>query len=161
MAVDIFIKLDGAPGESKDKGHANEIDVLAWSWGMAQSGSRHLGSGGGSGKVDVSDLSIIKYVDSATPNLMLFCCNGKHISRALLTIRKAGGDNQLEYLKIKMTDCLVTSVSGSGTNGDDRQTESVTLNFAKVEVDYTPQKPDGTADSVKHMGWSISENVSA
>jgi type VI secretion system secreted protein Hcp len=161
MAVDMFIKLDGAPGESKDKGHANEIDVVSWSWGMAQSGSRHLGGGGGSGKVDVSDLSIIKYVDSATPNLMLFCCNGKHISSALLTIRKAGGDNQLEYLKIKMTDCLVTAVSGGANASDDRQTESVTLNFAKVEVDYTPQKPDGTADSVKHMGWSISENVSA
>jgi type VI secretion system secreted protein Hcp len=157
----MFMKLDGAPGESKDKAHANEIDVLSWSWGMTQSGSRHMGGGGGSGKVNVNDLTLIKYVDSATPNLMLFCCNGKHVSSALLTIRKSGGDSQLEYMKIKMSDCLVTAVNGGAHTGDDRQTESVSLNFSKVEVDYTPQKPDGTADSVKHMGWSIAENVSA
>jgi type VI secretion system secreted protein Hcp len=43
MAVDFFLKLDGIPGESKDKAHKGEIDVLAWSWGMSQSGTMHMG----------------------------------------------------------------------------------------------------------------------
>jgi type VI secretion system secreted protein Hcp len=159
MAVDMFIKIEGADGESKDKAHTNEIDVLSWTWGMAQSGSRHTGGGGGSGKVNVSDLTLVKYVDKASPTLMLFCCNGKHVPSALITIRKAG-EKPLEYLKIKMSDCLVSAVHGGGSTSDDRQTETVTLNFSKVEVDYTPQKPDGSGDSVKHMGWDISENTS-
>jgi type VI secretion system secreted protein Hcp len=160
MAFDMFIKIEGAEGESKDKAHSGEIDVLAWNWGMTQSGSRHVGGGGGSGKVNVHDLTLVKYVDKATPNLMLFCCNGKHVPSALLTVRKAG-ENPLEYLKIKMSDCLIAAVQGGAATADDRHTETVTLNFAKVEVDYTPQKEDGTGDSAKHMGWHIAENASA
>ena len=45
MAVDMFLKLDGVNGESKDKTHKLDIDVLAWSWGMSNSGSAHQGRG--------------------------------------------------------------------------------------------------------------------
>ena len=45
MAVDMFIKIKGHDGESKDDKHKKQIDVLAWSWGMSQSGSFHTGGG--------------------------------------------------------------------------------------------------------------------
>ena len=38
MAVDMFIKIDTIPGESKDDKHKGEIDVLAWSWGLTRQG---------------------------------------------------------------------------------------------------------------------------
>jgi type VI secretion system secreted protein Hcp len=57
MAVDMFLKLDGIDGESEDDAHKGEIDVLAFSWGMTQSGSMHIMQGGGSGKVSVQDMS--------------------------------------------------------------------------------------------------------
>jgi len=38
-AVDMYIKIEGIKGESRDKQHKGEIDVLAWSWGMTQSGT--------------------------------------------------------------------------------------------------------------------------
>src|SRR5271155_141355 len=78
MAVDMFLKLDGVNGESKDKVHGKEIDVLSWSWGLTNSGSAHVGGGAGSGKVNVQDLCVSKYVDSSSPNLMLACCQGTH-----------------------------------------------------------------------------------
>ena len=81
MAVDIFIKIGDLKGESVDTKHKGEIDVLAWSWGMTQSGTTHTGSGGGAGKVNVQDLSFTKYVDKSTPNLMQYCCNGKHFPK--------------------------------------------------------------------------------
>jgi len=71
MAVDMFIKIGDIEGEAVDDAHGGEIDVLDWSWGMSQSGSMHIGGGGGSGKVNVQDLSFTKYVDMASPNLML------------------------------------------------------------------------------------------
>lgn len=157
MAVDMFINIDGAKGESKDAKHKEEIDVLAWSWGMSQSGSFHTGGGGGAGKVNVQDLSFTKYVDKSSPNLMLFCSNGKHLKEALLTVRKAG-ENPLEYIKLKLTEVMVTSISTGGSGGEDRLTENVTLNFAKYELDYTPQKPDGSGDAAVKVGWNISEN---
>ncbi len=157
MAVDIFIKIDTVTGESHDSKHKDEIDIVSWHWGMAQSGSRHLGGGGGTGKVTVHDLSFVKYIDKASTDLMLFCCNGKHIPEATLTVRKAG-ETALEYVKIKMTDCLIASVDTGGSGEQERLTESVTLNFSKVEVEYTPQKPDGSGDAATKMGWDISKN---
>lgn len=160
MAVDMFIKIGDVKGEARDKAHKEEVDVLAWSWGMSQSGSMHQGSGGGAGKVSVQDLSFTKYVDKASTVLMQKCCEGKHFPEATLVVRKAGGDAQVEYLKIKMTDVLVTNVSTGGSGGEDRLTENVTLNFAKFELEYQEQDEKGAkkGGAVK-AGWNMKENV--
>ena len=157
MAVDMFLKLDGIDGESKDDAHKGEIDVLAWSWGMSQSGSFHVGGGGGAGKVNVQDISVTKYIDKATPVLMLDCSNGDHIKEATLTVRKAG-KSPLEYVIIKMTKVLVTSVSTGGSGGEDRLTENITLNFAKVETTYKEQSGTGGEEASKTYTWDIEAN---
>jgi type VI secretion system secreted protein Hcp len=159
MAVDQFIKIEGVKGESKDKDHKDEIDVLAWSWGLSQSGSFHVGGGGGAGKVNVQDLSFTKYVDKASPVLTKMCCQGEHIDEAVLTVRKAG-KKPLEYVTIIMNKVMVTSVSHGGSGGDERLTENVTLNFALVTYKYQPQKDDGSADGgTIDMGWDIEANI--
>ncbi|HLQ38636.1 MAG TPA: type VI secretion system tube protein Hcp [Planctomycetota bacterium] len=162
MAVDMFLSIEDKKikGESRDKAHKDEIDVLSWSWGMSQSGSMHSGGGGGSGKVSVQDLSLTKYVDKASADLVKACCSGTHYKNAKLVVRKAGG-SPLEYLIITMEGVLVAAVSTGGSGGEDRLTESVTLNFGKVKVQYQPQKEDGTKDGgVLEAGWDIAENVS-
>ena len=110
MAVDMFMKFEGIEGESNDAKHENEIDVLAWSWGFSQSGTTHMGGGGGAGKVQVSDLSFTKYIDKSSAALLQHCFTGKHIPTANLVVRKAGGE-QVEYLKVDMEDVMVTAVS--------------------------------------------------
>jgi type VI secretion system secreted protein Hcp len=160
MAVDMFIKIGALGGESKDKAHKGEIDVLAWSWGMSQSGSMHSGGGGGSGKVNIQDISLTKWQDAASCELMKACCKGTHIPEALLTVRKAG-DKPLEYLKIKLTNVLVTAVTTGGSGGEDRLTENVTLNFEKFNVDFATQNEKGGEDKKFKVGWSISENEEA
>jgi type VI secretion system secreted protein Hcp len=159
MALDMFIKFTPElKGEAKDKAHSKEIDVLAWSWGLSNSGSAHVGGGAGAGKVNVQDISFTKYVDAASPALYLTCSNGKHWDSALLTVRKAG-EQPVEYIKIKLEEVLVTSVSTGGSGGEDRLTENVTLNFAKVHVDYTPQDDKGKAGTAIPYGWDIAQNV--
>ena len=157
MAVDMFIKIKGIDGESRDDKHKKEIDVLAWSWGLSQSGSAHMGGGAGAGKVNVQDLSFTKYTDSATHALVLACCNGEHIEEAVFVVRKAGKE-PLDYIKITLNEVIVSSVSTGGSGGEDRLTENITLNFAKFKLEYTPQKADGTGDSAKTAGWDIAEN---
>ena len=160
MSADMFIKIKGIQGESVDDVHTDEIDVLAWSWGMSQSGTTHMGTGGGAGKVSVQDLSFTKYVDKSSPNLMKACCNGKHIEECTLVVRKAG-ETPLEYLIIGMKNALVASVSTGGSGGEDRLTENVVLNFSEVHVEYVPQMPDGSGDASVLMGWNIEKNVDA
>ena len=157
MAVDQFIKIGSIKGEAVDHKHADEVDVLAWSWGLSQSGTMHTGGGGGAGKVAIQDLSFTKYVDKSSANLMLSCSNGEHFDQALLTVRKAG-KSPIEYIKITMEKVLVSSVSTGGSGGEDRLTENVTLNFRKVKMEYSPQKEDGTADAAITYGWDIATN---
>ncbi|HEX3695227.1 MAG TPA: type VI secretion system tube protein Hcp [Polyangia bacterium] len=158
MAVDMFMKIDDIKGESVDKTHKDEIQVLAWSWGMSQSGTTHAGPGGGAGKVNVQDLSFTKYIDTSSPNLIKMCCNGKHFKQALLTVRKAG-EHPLEYLKIKLLDVLISNVSTGGSGGEDRLTENVTLNFGKFEVIYTPQTATGAGGAAIPVTWNIPANT--
>jgi type VI secretion system secreted protein Hcp len=158
MAVDMFLKIDDVKGESVDSKHKDEVDVLAWSWGMSQSGTTHMGGGGGSGKVSVQDLSFTKYIDKATPNFMMACCNGKHFKEAKLTVRKAG-EKALEYIKLTMKEVIISSLSTGGSGGEDRLTENVTLNFAQYKIEYTPQKPDGSGDAAVEAAWNIAENI--
>lgn len=142
MAIDTFIKMGDLKGDSQVKGFEDQIQLLAWSWGMSQAGTTHIGSGGGGGKVNVNDLSFTHYVDSSTPKLMEACCKGKHYPEATITMRKAGGD-PLPFLTIKLTDIIVTSVSEGGSAGEEMLTENVTLNFAAFEVSYQAQDNKG------------------
>lgn len=157
MAVDIFMKLDKIEGESLDSKHAKEIDVLAWSWGLSQSGTSHMGGGGGAGKVSVQDLSFTKYVDKSSTALILAACKGAHIDSATLTVRKAG-NSPLEYIKITLNQVMVTSVSTGGSGGEDRLTENVVLNFAKFKVEYTEQDAKGAGGKTSTAAWDIAAN---
>jgi type VI secretion system secreted protein Hcp len=120
----------------------------------------------------VHDFSITKKTDAASPLLMLNCANGTHIKEANFVVRKAGGE-QLEYLKIKLTDVLVSSYKpGSASNqvlgaiewtydksSDEIPMEQVTLNFAKVEYSYQPQGADGKAQGGPILaGWDVKAN---
>jgi type VI secretion system secreted protein Hcp len=159
MAVDMVLDLGGdIAGESKKKGYEGKIDVLAWSWGISNSGSFHTGSGGGTGKANFQDISITKYVDLATPTLMLYCANGKHFDKAKLVVRKAG-ENPLEYLIIELEKILVSGYSTGGSGGEERLTENITLNFAQVKITYWSQNDKGGKDKSKDFGWKIPEGV--
>jgi type VI secretion system secreted protein Hcp len=161
MAVDMFIKIGALAGESVDAKQAGDIDVLAWSWGMSNAGSAHVGGGAGAGKVNVQDLSFTKYVDKSSPDLMLACCQGTHQPEAKLLVRKAGGTAPVPYLTITMKEVFVTSLSTGGSGGEDRLTENVTLNFASVTVDYIEQLAGGGNGATPSMKWNIAENSNA
>jgi type VI secretion system secreted protein Hcp len=160
MSVDMFLKLDGIKGESKDHKHKDEIHIESFSWGVSQTGAHGAGGGGGAGKVAVHDISVTKFVDKATPELMLACCNGKHIKEGLITVRKAG-EHPVEYMKIKLTDILISGVQDAG-HGSDQLTENVSINFAKFHVDYQEQGADGkAAGGPVSMGWDVKGNAKA
>ena len=163
MALDMFMNMGAnIKGESADKvqGPKGDIDVLAWSWGMSQSGTTHMGTGGGAGKANFQDLSFTKYVDSASNALMISLAKGTHIPTAVLLARKAG-EGQKRYIQITMSEVLVTSVSTGGSGGEDRLTENVTLNFAKVKFSYAPQDGKGGVAADKDFAWDIAGNVAA
>jgi len=158
MAMDMFIKIDGLAGEAVDKTHRGEIDVLSWQWGVTNPGSAHAGGGAGAGKANVQDLVFTKWIDKSSPDLWLAACNGKHWPQATLVVRKAG-ETPLEYLTISLSQVMVSGVNTRGVDEDDRLTETVSLNFASVKLDYVEQTARGGAGAKPSMHWNIAENA--
>lgn len=152
--MSIFARIGTIKGESRDARHKDEIDVLHWSWGVSQSGTAGQGGGGGAGKASFQDFSFTHHVDEASPLLMKACATGEHIRDATITVREAGKGQQ-EFLIIKMTDVIVTSVSTSVSAEGDAALEGVTLAFAKVDLEYKPQKPDGRLDAGLHFRYDL------
>lgn len=152
MAADIFAKLGDIKGESIDDKHKDEIEILSVSWGVSNAGSMAFGTGGGEGKATFHDLSFVHRYDKASPILMQSCANGTHLKEGVITLRKAGKGQQ-EYLVFKMNDIIVTSVQPGFANNEPQ--ESVSLSFAKVAVEYKPQKGDGSLDAGIHFKYDL------
>jgi len=150
---DMFIKIEGQRsglfrGESRDPAHLDEIQLVAWSWGMEGNASATVSAGGraaGANQVSVRELQIAKRVDSATTALMSALRNNEPIKNATLTMRKAGGSGPVEYLKIMLEKARIRSIAlETGLFGAaENVAERVTISFQKITVDYRPQQAQG------------------
>jgi type VI secretion system secreted protein Hcp len=160
MAIDIFLKLDGIDGESQDDKHKDEIELSSFSFGSSNFVSRAIGGGGGSGKATFQDFHFVMNTNKASPQIFLSCVSGKHIDSAVLSVRKAGGDQQ-DYLHYKLSDVLVSSFQTGGLTTAAGSTDQFSLNFAKVETDYTPQDSTGKLQEPVTINWDLQANAAS
>lgn len=158
----MFLSVKGAKsglikGESHDTSHADEIDVLSWSWGMEARTS--LGGGTPTGRAIVRELKIVKRVDSASTALMSALRSNEIITKAILTLRKAG-KSPLEYLKITIEQGRVTglTIEAGDQAGSPDVFENVVFSFNKITVEYVPQGKDGQARGATQFidQWDVS-----
>jgi len=157
MAIDMFMKVEGAGGESQDSNHKGWTDIDSFTWGATQPNSMASGGGAGAGKVSFHDLNVVAKVDKCYPAVLKHCATGKHLGQVDISMCKAGG-TQIEYTKITLTDVLVTNVTVSGTNGGDAVTINYAFQAAKVKTQYWEQTAQGGKGSESQMGFSIKEN---
>lgn len=151
MAVDYFLELDGIEGESTDRGHAKEIEVAAFSWGVANPGSP--GPGGAAGKPVFEDLLVVARTSKASPKLFLACAGGRHLKSAVLTCRRSGATSA-EFLKITLEEVVVTSYEIDGGE-DEPPTDQFALAFAKARVAYTPVSKTGRPRPDVEVAWDV------
>ena len=155
-AVDYFLKIDGIQGESRDAKHKGAIELQSFSWGAANPARAGAGAGGGAGKVALQDFSVAMHVNKASPHLFLACATGRHIKQATLVGRKAGKVQQ-EFLIYRFTDVLVSSYQTRGSD-DVQPMDEISFNFARIDVEYRAQKPDGSLDAPVKAGWDAKAN---
>ena len=173
MAFDAYLKIDGIPGESLDSKHKDWIELLGFDFGATQATSATASSAGGASaeRVNLSDFSIRKFIDKATPKLFEACCQGKHIKEVTLHINRAGGEKML-YLEIKLEEVIVSSteIEGMAVSGQqaatgnidtaqDLPSERIKFNYARIKVTYTQQKrSDGQGGGNITGGWDRTGN---
>jgi|SRR5215207_5324192 len=154
-AFEYFLKIDGIAGESTDSKHKDEIDVQSWSWGETQS-TPPGGGGGGAGKVEMQDLHVTAKMSKASPQLMLACASGKHIKSAVLTGRR-GAKAPVEFLTFSLSDVLVSSYQTGGTEAEP-PVDAVSLNFAKIQIEYKQIQQGGKLGGSSKAGWDVKQN---
>lgn len=165
MAFDTFLKISTIPGESTDDKHTDWIEILSFNHGVVQPATGSTSSGGARSaeRVDHQDFSLVKTLDKASPKLALACCNGEHIPEVNVELCRATGDKAV-YMKYKLTDVLVSSVSngGSAQGGETLPLEEVSFNYAKINWTYTEtDHKTGKAKGDVETHWDLSANKGA
>jgi len=152
-STDYFLKIDGIDGESVDAKHKGEIQIHGWSWHETNSGDAGRGGGMGAGKVTMADFNFVMTTSKASPLLFEACATGKHIPKAVLTCRKAGGEQQ-QYLTMTFSNLLISGFSVSG-GGDVLPSESISFNFSKIELEYKTQDEAGGLKGSIKKGYDL------
>jgi type VI secretion system secreted protein Hcp len=152
MAVNAYLFVDGVTGPSTSK--TGFIDILSFSFGASNTSTYGVGASGKeakAGRVDFSNLSIMKVLDATSPLLNQHCWSGDILDKVYILYDKPVGDAQADYFRIYLQDALITSVQVSGSS--ENPTESISFAFQKVEVAYKPENDDGT------LGGSIAKGM--
>ena len=152
-ADDMFLKLGDIRGESVD----GEIELLSYTQAMAGPFARGATSGG-AGKAVCGTVTVMKYVDLASPDLVLSALNGRHIPQAVITFRRPG-PKPFEYYKVTLDDVIVAEVEQNDSKlnfpnpAPPRATEKVTLMARRFRYEYTAQNAQGGRGAQPKAGW--------
>jgi len=158
--TDMFMQLEGIPGESTDAKHKDWIEIRAYSQGFSNPVTFVGGGGGGAGKVSCGDVNVMKGIDKASPKLMEAVMTGKHIAKGTLAFRSTSGKTgDVDYYTVVLDEIFITSVQQSDAASDGtRVMESVSLAAKKFEFTYRTQKADGSVDSPKTFSYDCVAN---
>ncbi len=139
-----YLKLPDIEGESMAADYEGDIEILSWSWGVSNFGSG-IALGRRLGGACIQDMSLVKYIDKASIDLIMSVTTATQHDEATLTLVKNTGDASLAYLVIEMRDVSISSFSTGGSVGEDRMTENLTLKFSEALWTYTEQASDLSA----------------
>jgi type VI secretion system secreted protein Hcp len=152
-AFDAFLKIDGVDGEAVEADHKDWIEIS--SWGMCFSGPSSAGAGGTGSYARLESFTLSKSVDKSSPQLFLHCATGEHIPEVTVELCKDSATGKVVYLQYVMKDILVSSMCPGGSSGGDRPTESLSLNFTKIEMKYWPVDASGVKGTPVIANWDL------
>lgn len=156
-----YLKMDDIAGESKRADHEGEIDVHGVHWEIRQKSSASVGSGRTQSRAEIGSVYMYKWCDCSSPYLALSAMRGTNIPEATLMLRKDSGEAHLDYLKIKMTDCIIShyEMLDAVRTGEENDLEMVREKFAlsceKINVLYTVQADDHSAGDEHEVEYDI------
>ncbi len=159
MPADLYMKVQDADGESKDKDHADWILIESVSLGIdmpvpnspAQSGQR------ASGTANFGEITVTKTMDKSSPNLFKACCNGRPYTEDIeIDFVQPMGTSRLVYLKLRLSESIISSYDLMSASEGTAQ-ETIRINYAKIIEEYTPQEKDQPG-GVLPAGWDLQKN---
>ncbi|MDQ6684701.1 MAG: type VI secretion system tube protein Hcp [Pseudomonadota bacterium] len=126
-------------GESRTDKHVDDIEVMAWHWGV-EAGSA-IGSGAATSRRHYKSLVVEKRIDAASTGLLSALATNDEIKEAVLTLRKAGG-SALDYYKMTIANARVIGIDVA-VDCAGGPTETVTMAYTKIDIQYVSQTAAG------------------
>jgi type VI secretion system secreted protein Hcp len=160
MAADFYLQIDGIKGESADSKHVGWIECASVNWSLNQPKSATASTGGGhtAERAELTEISISKLVDLASPILAQACACGKTIPKAKLEMQRADGNGEpIKYFEVELENVLIAHIAPN-FNGGGQGTESLGLKFSKVRWRYMVQRVSGGAGGATVGGWDLASN---
>ncbi|MBA7680419.1 hypothetical protein ES703_88735 [subsurface metagenome] len=156
IATDMYLWIDGVPGESTDDRHRDWIEIVSFDSKVSVAASGTTSGGSTGMQPEFSEITVGKVIDKATPLLHQHCCSGRHISRVVIELCRAMGEKQV-YMKYTLDDVIVSSV-GPVTVAPTGQLEQVSFRFGRIEWEYTPTDATGRPGAQVQAGWDLEMN---
>jgi type VI secretion system Hcp family effector len=163
MALNAFMQIDKAEGESKQKPYDNWIEIQGWDWEVEAESSWTKGSGSSVGKPNPGKFTFEHYYDKSSNKLLQYISSGKSFGRIKLVMCKTtGGAKPDPFFEIYMEEAFITKVSNTASE-DGNVLQKVELVFKKITINYKPQ--DGSGTQAGKLGgtfdywWNIPEGT--
>jgi type VI secretion system secreted protein Hcp len=160
MAADYYLQLDGIKGESADDRHPSWIECTAICWSITQPKSATASTSGGhtAERAELSEISISKLVDLASPMLAQLCACGKTIPKAKLEMQRADGNGEpIKYFEVELENVLIAHIAPD-FGGGAFPSERLGLKFSRVKWKYTQQRIAGGTSGNTAGGWDLATN---
>ena len=154
--AETFLKIEGIKGESLDKKHKDEIEILSFTQSFINTYDGAIGGGGGAGKVQCGAVTMMKSIDSSSPLLLKGVATGQHYKEAVITFRS--GNTTSEYYVIRMQDLLISELSQTDSADPNRIFEKLVLNARSFEFKYSPTTVKGELGAPVSFKWDCAAN---
>ncbi len=149
-------------GDSTVTKHEKWITIDSLQFGVGRAISA---SGGGQDREtsnpSFSELSLTKSMDIASTELMMQAASGKSLGEAQIHFVQTGGVDVKgqTYLEITLKDPIISSYSISSDG--DRPSESFSINFNALQMQYNEFKEGKVAKKGEKKGWDLMKNEQA
>ncbi|MGC1354378.1 MAG: type VI secretion system tube protein Hcp [Xanthobacteraceae bacterium] len=153
--TNIYLKLEDLPGESVDDLHKNWIEIECFTWGVHNPASFAIGQGGQATQATVANIDIDKRCDKSSVAMFKACTTGKHIKKGIISCLKLDGETRIEYLKLELTDIMVSDFKWEGRGEDQLVKEKVSLCFAEFKETYKLQEDTGSSGGGTDFGFNV------
>lgn len=151
----IFMKYGSLVGETTQLSHKQWIECSSFQWGVGRGVSS--GTGGGSKREStaphVSEVVVTKTFDVSSPLLLKEALGGKAVQVKIDLTQTDNNGKHVSYQKYVLDDSLISGYSVS--SGGARPSESISINFNKVDSEYLNIDDKFASKTTGHVVFDI------
>lgn len=158
----IYLQIDGITGNVTESNHKGWIEISFFNFECTRAvASRNPGhtENREASTVSISEITISKEMDEASPKLFTLACVGTGKTVKIEFCRT--GAMPLVFASYELSNVLISEYNVEESGGEDGPSESLSLNFDKIVYKYTPYKDDGTAGTPLSVTYDLVEAKSS